>query len=426
MSKQLEWAISEAIGRSLQQARITRVHGNCIDVRVGGSPKLLRGLAVIGGTDDLATGDTVLLREADGVMYAESMKARSGARRTTAYSSSSSAASGLSPHAMAYHTDEDSWHASRTGSTLHVPKDHDHSGNNEGGVLDSYVRTDDADTITAQHSFAPDSAQAPFALGANAQGQVVTGLRADQLDKEVVAGAGLTGGGTLTASRTLNVVGGNGIEALADYIEVDEGDGLTFSGGKLIVNQGDGLKFAAGVLEVDLVDAWSGLQILSTELRVDPGAVFAWTADHSWDTDVMAVDVSEDSVYVNVPSGLDTPPDYRGGLTVRPASTTQRGFVLQRPWPAEQYNAQLMRVCDENGRAFFILTKQGDLESGYPGFVSGASGWQITHDGNVEVNNITARGELRASVFVLGEMHASGGTLMVLEASKIAETVTTY
>jgi hypothetical protein len=85
-----------------------------------------------------------------------------------------------------------------------------------------------------------------------------------------------------------------------------------------------------------------------------------------------------------------------------------------------------MRICDENGRAFFILTKEGDLESGYPGFVSGASGWQIAHGGDAEFNNITARGELRASVFVLGEMHASVGTLMVLEASKIAETVTTY
>jgi hypothetical protein len=36
--------------------------------------------------------------------------------------------------------------------------------------------------ITAQHSFSPASAQAPFALGANAQGQLVTGLNADKLD----------------------------------------------------------------------------------------------------------------------------------------------------------------------------------------------------------------------------------------------------
>jgi hypothetical protein len=37
-------------------------------------------------------------------------------------------------------------------------------------------------TITAQHSFAPATPAAPFALGANAQGQLVTGLNADLLD----------------------------------------------------------------------------------------------------------------------------------------------------------------------------------------------------------------------------------------------------
>lgn len=36
--------------------------------------------------------------------------------------------------------------------------------------------------ITAQHSFAPASAQAPFTIGANAQGWLVTGLDADLLD----------------------------------------------------------------------------------------------------------------------------------------------------------------------------------------------------------------------------------------------------
>ncbi|MBI4665369.1 MAG: hypothetical protein HY751_03040 [Nitrospinae bacterium] len=37
-------------------------------------------------------------------------------------------------------------------------------------------------SITAAHTFAPATAQAPFALGANAQGQLVTGLNADKLD----------------------------------------------------------------------------------------------------------------------------------------------------------------------------------------------------------------------------------------------------
>lgn len=45
-----------------------------------------------------------------------------------------------------------------------------------------YVHVSINRTITAQHDFAPDAAQAPFTLGTNAQGQLVTGLNADQLD----------------------------------------------------------------------------------------------------------------------------------------------------------------------------------------------------------------------------------------------------
>jgi len=39
-----------------------------------------------------------------------------------------------------------------------------------------------AQTVTAQHTFNPASAGAPFVLGANAQNQLVTGFNADQLD----------------------------------------------------------------------------------------------------------------------------------------------------------------------------------------------------------------------------------------------------
>lgn len=45
-----------------------------------------------------------------------------------------------------------------------------------------YVHISTARTITAQHSFSPASAQAPFLLGTNAQGELVTGLNADLLN----------------------------------------------------------------------------------------------------------------------------------------------------------------------------------------------------------------------------------------------------
>ena len=56
------------------------------------------------------------------------------------------------------------------------------------GLLDDdhlrYVHNDNPRTITAQHTFNPLAPQAPFALAANAQGQLVTGLNADLLDSE--------------------------------------------------------------------------------------------------------------------------------------------------------------------------------------------------------------------------------------------------
>jgi hypothetical protein len=69
-----------------------------------------------------------------------------------------------------------------------------------------YVHVSTARSITAQHTFAPVAPQAPFALNANAQGRLVTGLYADQLSKSVsVSGLGLSGGGALTADRTITL-----------------------------------------------------------------------------------------------------------------------------------------------------------------------------------------------------------------------------
>ena len=45
-----------------------------------------------------------------------------------------------------------------------------------------YVHISTARTITAQHTFNPSSTSAPFVIGANASGQLVTGLNADMVD----------------------------------------------------------------------------------------------------------------------------------------------------------------------------------------------------------------------------------------------------
>lgn len=90
------------------------------------------------------------------------------------------------------------------------------------GLLDDdhtqYVHINTARNIAAQHTFAPAAPAAPFTLNANAQDQLVTGLYADKLNKSVTAGAGLTGGGALTGSVTLDVGAGDGITVNADTV----------------------------------------------------------------------------------------------------------------------------------------------------------------------------------------------------------------
>ena len=75
----------------------------------------------------------------------------------------------------------DGQHASAFAQASHG---HDHGALTGLGDDDhtQYVHTSTARTITAQHTFNPPAAGPPFNLGANAQGQLVSGLDADTVD----------------------------------------------------------------------------------------------------------------------------------------------------------------------------------------------------------------------------------------------------
>lgn len=88
--------------------------------------------------------------------------------------------------------------------------------------------------------------------------------------------------------------------------------------------------------------------------------------------------------------------------------------------------ARMWRVEDSAGQELIVLDSEGNLQSGNPGFVSGLTGWQITPIGNLEANNAWIRGELHASVFVMDEFHASGGTLYIAPAGKLENDATVY
>lgn len=127
------------------------------------------------------------------------------------------------------------------------------------------------------------------------------------------------------------------------------------------------------------------------------------------DTNLLYVDAVNNNVGINrTPSGaaLDVLVTSNADHTLR---VKQKSGQTGRLW----------RVEDASGNELIVLNSVGDLQSGQPGFVSGLTGWQISHQGNAEFNNIWARGELHATVFVKDEVHATGGTLLVKTAGKL-------
>jgi len=72
-----------------------------------------------------------------------------------------------------------------------------------------------------------------------------------------------------------------------------------------------------------------------------------------------------------------------------------------------------------------IIIDGFNKQIGTSNFISGNIGWRVEEDGSAEFNNILARGELHASIFVVDETHATGGTLLISTGLKLHEAVTT-
>jgi hypothetical protein len=186
----------------------------------------------------------------------------------------------------------------------------------------------------------------------------------------LTAGDGLTGGGTIAASRTFAVgVSGLGLGVGADAVT------LTSSS-----NPGA----AAAVLATDA----SGSLAL--------------------DTDTLYVSATQDAVWIN--SGT---PDGSSALKVTAAAVGDYTLYLKQ---LGSQTADILRIEDSAGAALLLVQEDGDLESGAIGFVSGLSGWQITAAGNAEFDNLVARGEFHASVFVMDEFLVHNGTSVLVKS----------
>jgi len=331
----------------------------------------------------------------------------------------------------------------------------DESGNYPDSVIPSGIARD-AEVVTAISTHAGDD-DAHHAVFTSAQHSAIG--NASPHHAAVTLGGGSAGeltlsGQELTLAAVLTPTEHTAIgDASPHHAAASAGDGIVLSGQQV---------------SVDLVSAWSGLEFSSGNLRVDLDAAFTWTgvhifqnsvtisganelrlrdsalkihssadgqldidadveieitapittvsADLAVDTNTLFVDASEDSVYINASS----PPTYRGALTVQPANASQKARVTSAH-SSQSVNVEEWRAG--SGTLWMRVSPAGDLESG--SFTSGLVGWQISQAGNAEFNNIVARGEFHASVFVVEEKHATGGTMLVAQgATTLYEQVT--
>jgi hypothetical protein len=256
---------------------------------------------------------------------------------------------------------------------------------------------------------------------------------AQRLNKSILPGNGLQGGGLLDQDIT---------------VSVRAGAGLSFSSGALVLSMPGTLSAGSGNTaegnHTHVVEASSdpsGTALLKADsaggLRLRRLAIGSATATSAGDvrasgdirgnrilsdqdafvgndltvgSTVLTTAKARNAVQINPETPL---PDLFGALTVRPGTAQQRGIVVQGKTDQIE-TAPLLAVANAQGQDLFVVRSSGTLESGAPAFVSGLAGWRISHEGDAEFRNITARGELHTSVFVANEMHAAGGTLAVM------------
>lgn len=114
--------------------------------------------------------------------------------------------------------------------------------------------------------------------------------------------------------------------------------------------------------------------------------------------------------------GLGVTPDGAAFLDIKAINTADHSVRIKQ---LASQTGRMWRVEDTSGNELVVIDSVGDLQSGQPGFVSGLTGWQITPQGNAEFNNGFFRGSLHATIFVVDEFHATGGTFMVATAGKL-------
>lgn len=181
--------------------------------------------------------------------------------------------------------------------------------------------------------------------------------------------------GTLADSQGPQFLLTSGARALTGNLAVNAGvtiDGVdlsVFAGRQIVAGAGltGGGVLGAGDVTLN-AGAGAGISVAADSVAVDQGFAFTWTAHHT----------------------------FNAGATI--AAGQALGFGA---------DVQLARQAMD-----VLVLGSGDAFRS-PTFTSGVAGWGINAAGDAEFNNVSVRGEIRASVFKVSEITATAGTLGV-------------
>jgi hypothetical protein len=181
------------------------------------------------------------------------------------------------------------------------------------GITSSYSNTTDTHTISlnnttvAAGAYGDANTVATFTVDAQGRLTVATNVdinhdtllnfvaneHIDHSTVSITAGSGLTGGGTIAATRTINVGAGNGITVNADDITVDAANGISVTADGVNVAGANGISVTA-----------AGVNVLAGNNQITSNTTGIWISS------ITAAQISDDLVL-----GTDTSGNYVATIT---------------------------------------------------------------------------------------------------------------
>jgi hypothetical protein len=214
--------------------------------------------------------------------------------------------------------------------------------------------------VQALEASAQEAADAAQAAAATAQGYLST---------QVISGAGLTGGGDLTASRTLAVGAGTGITVNADDVALDTANTRNVDHATVSVTAGTGLT-GGGTIAATRTVSLDGASTLNTDhatVSVTAGTGLTGGGTIAATRTISLAPVADKSILANVSGSSAAPSAQSLSAILDAAIGTTRGMIAVRgasSWQALAVGASgRFLKSDGTDPSWAVIPAGGDLVS---------------------------------------------------------------